>query len=71
MRSIFTIAVEFDAGYVEQTAQLRGVAVETVVRELIGRLEYELHDTAKWRQGHGVLSVGVRSELHMPERQPA
>ena len=65
MKALITLTVTLDEDFVESEAIRHGRTFEEISQELLGRLECDLADVARWR--HGIdQAAGVRSSLSLP-----
>jgi hypothetical protein len=62
MTATFSLTITVDDDFMATEAERRGRTVDEVTHELVGRLECDLCDVARWR--HGVdQKAGVRSKV--------
>lgn len=57
MTATFLVEVTLDLGHVEQTARLRGRAIEYVRAEALADLDARLHDGVRFRDGVNRVTV--------------
>jgi hypothetical protein len=64
MKATFTLTITVDEDFVESEAIRHGRTFEEIAQEVLGRLECDLADVARWR--HGIdQAAGVKSQVEV------